>query len=177
MKAVLARKPDVGRSMMAALLSLLLFPGALFAGVEAVPKPARGQTDYKTTAAVVEPATFVAITYYGGAIAIVADEKVVAEFKRLIATAGGRPASYCFCINYPQVTFLTKEGPLFTVEAPHGKKLRFYGKGYFGDFEVDPSLAQAFDKLAMAQQADAIKGLKGLSQLDLPKPSPPDMGR
>ncbi|HVT74193.1 MAG TPA: hypothetical protein VHD61_13740 [Lacunisphaera sp.] len=158
------------------LAATLVLPPMLFAVVEVAPKPGAAPTDYRKVAAMVEPATFVVITYWEGKKepkAIVADEKVVAGFKRLIATADGRPASYCFCINYPQVTFLTKDGPLVTVEAAHGKKLRFVGGGHVFDFEVDPELARAFDKLAMAQRAGAINGLKDLPPLDLPKPSPP----
>ncbi|HVZ66609.1 MAG TPA: hypothetical protein VG936_18740 [Lacunisphaera sp.] len=170
MRAAVSKLRFARRGLLAATLVL---PAVLSARVEAKPKAPAPTTDYRMIVAAAEPVTFVVITYFNGAKAITADEKVIAEFKRLIATADGRPASYCFCLNYPEVTFLTKDGPLFTVEVPHGKKLRFYGSGISGDFEVDPNLARAFVKLAMTQQADAIKGRKELPALDLPKPPPP----
>lgn len=168
--AINRRTPGITVGLLAALL---FSSSALLAGIQVASPPDRPKADYRTTANTTEPATLLVITYFGGAKAFVADEKVVAEFKRLIASADGHRASYCFCVNYPQVAFLTKDGPLVTVQVAHGRKFRFSGTGCSGDFEVEPQLAGKFVKLAMAQQPDAIKKSKGLGSLDLPKPPPP----
>lgn len=152
------------------LLGSVLFPTALLAGMQSTPAlPGRPTKDYKTIVNDLNQVTFVVITYYDGSAAIVADDQWLEPFKRLLATAEGKPANYCFCINYPQITLLTRDQKLATLETAHGSKLRFSGPLFSGDFQVDEKTVKAIDTLAMSQRANA----KPPSRKATAKPEPP----
>jgi hypothetical protein len=132
------------------------FLNTLCGEVTSRPRPGWPTTDYKTVDRKLEEATLVVITYFDGSKVIVGDGKWIEELKHLLAEAGGKPTSYCFCISYPTVTFLTKDGPIATMELPHGNKLRFHGDFFSGDFEIDPKIAMAIAALAVGQRANAM---------------------
>ena len=153
-----------------ALLWLALVPIALHADLVVAPKPPGWPTtDYQTIAADLSQVTFVAIDYGNGTTAIVADPVWLEKFKPLLANANGKPANRCFCINHPQITLLTKDRKLATLEVPHGEKLRFRSESYSGDFQVDPKTAKAIVVLAMSQRANAFTKKSKIPA----KPEPP----
>lgn len=141
------------------LLVVLFLPAGLRAGVQAIPRPGWPTADYKTVLASLNQTTFAVIYYYDGSKVIVADSQWLERLKQLLAAADGKPASYCFCINYPQIELLTKAGPFATMEVPHGNKLRFFGREFSGDFGVDPKIAKAILDLAMEQRTNAVPGV------------------
>ena len=151
------------------LLGGLVFPGDVLAGVQAVSRAGRPTTDYKTVLVGLNQTTFAVITYYDGSKAIVADSQWLERLKQLLAATDGEPASYCFCINYPQIELLNQAGRIASMEVPHGNKLRFFGKEFSGDFEVDPKIAKAIVVLAMDQRANA----EPLVRKAPSKPEPP----
>lgn len=121
-----------------------------------MPPPGRPTADYATILTRLNQTEFVVITYSEDSKAIVADHEWLARLKQLFTAADGKPSSYCFCINYPQIELLTKDGPFATLEVPHGQKLRFFGKEFSGDFVVNPKIAKAIDDLAMEQRVNAV---------------------
>lgn len=136
---------------------LAVGPLTALADVPAPPRPPGWPTtDYKTIVADLDQTTFVVVDYGNGTKAIVSDQVWLAEFKRLLAGATGKPANLCFCVNHPQIAFLTKGRQLATLELPHGEKLRFAGPSYSGDFEVDKKVVRAIAELAMSQHANAL---------------------
>ena len=139
------------------LVAVLLLPAVLRAGVQAAPRPGWPTTDYKTVLARLNQTTFVVITYFDRSKAIVADSQWLERLKQLLAAADGKPASYCFCINYPQIELLNQAGPIASMEVPHGNKLRFSGETFSGDFDVDPKIAKAIGALAMEQRTNATE--------------------
>jgi hypothetical protein len=138
------------------LLGILIFPAVLGAGVQSVPPPGRPTADYATILTRLNETEFVVITYSEDSKAIVADRQWLERLKQLFTAADGKPSSYCFCINYPQIELLTKAGPIATLEVPHGTKLRFFGEEFSGDFMVSPKIAKAIDALAMEQLVNAV---------------------
>ncbi len=90
------------------------------AGSPVAPPPSLdGPTkDYAAIVQDLSAAQFVVITYYDGTKSMVSNPEWLEPLKKLLAAADGQPDSYCFCRNYPTVTFVGKDRPLATMEVP-----------------------------------------------------------
>jgi hypothetical protein len=115
-----------------------------------------------------EAATFVVIDFGDGTKTMVADADWLRRLRALLAAAPAKPDNYCFCINYPQVTFADKSGPLARMEVPHGNKVRLFVGDLNGDFVVGDKLGRELIDLFRARRADAIPYGKRRPLLKLP---------
>lgn len=135
------------------------------ANVTVAPKaPGSATTDFKTIVRSLDQVTLAVVTFADGSAAVVADEKWLGELKRLIASADGHAASYCFCLNYPAVALLNKDREIATLEVAHSQKLRFGGQLFSGDFQVEEKTARAIVILTMAQRSNAVPSRANLAR-------------
>ena len=114
-------------------------------------------TDYRSIVRDLDRATGVAVKYLDGSTTLVTDPEWISLLKGMMASVDGVPDKVCLCENYPQVTFLNKDGPLATMEVTHGTKLRFSGAHYSGDYVIDPKIAKLIIELLMTPQAQGFK--------------------
>ncbi|AOS46081.1 hypothetical protein Verru16b_03176 [Lacunisphaera limnophila] len=133
----------------------------LFAGLTADPAgPGWPTTDFKAVLKEIDDAGLVVITYHDGSEAFVTDSEWIVRLKQLLNSAGGKPAKYCFCINYPQVALVNKDRVLAKMEVPHGNRLRFYSSQSSGDFTVDEKIAKQVGELLLSQRQRAVSPRK-----------------
>ena len=132
------------KNLVAWILLAAAVAGTTRAGSPVAPPPSLDMPtkDYAAIVQDLSAAQFVVITYYDGTKSMVSKPEWLEPLKKLLAAADGQPDSYCFCRNYPTVTFVGKDRPLATMEVPHGEKLRVSGDRYSGDFTVDPKIAR-----------------------------------
>ena len=145
------------RHFLATLLLALLVCDALRAGVTLSQKSLGSPSaTYASILEDLDTVTFVVITYYDGSKATVSDPEWIIPFKRLLASADGKPDESCLCITFPRVTFANKLREIVTMEIPHGAKFRFYDTRYLGDFLVDRKIARLVAEMLMIPQSQAI---------------------
>ena len=147
-----------------------MLAGRLLAGTGAPPKvPGRPTAEFRAIVKELDGASFVVINYLDGTKAFVADPEWLARLKSLLASAESKPDQLCFCINYPKVTFADKDREILRMEVAHGKKLRFFGGGYLGDFVVDEKIAQQVSEMLMGQVDNAVAPSKRPAQNPTPR--------
>ena len=153
-----------GRLWLISLVVGVALSGRLFAGVTAAgARLGWPTTDFKTVLKDIYELGFVVITYSDGSETFVTDTEWIGRLKQLLGSAAGKPAQYCFCINYPQIAFANKDRMITRMEVAHGCKLRFYSSQYSGDFAVDEKIAKQVDKMLLSQREGAVSPHKAPS--------------
>jgi len=139
------------------MVAVSQMPSASAAELRQLDLPGLPTTDYRSIVRDLDRATGAAVKYYDGTTTLVTDPEWLGLLKRLLVSVDGTPDQICLCINYPQVTFLNKDGPIANMEVPHGRKLRFSGAHYSGDFIIDAKCAHLIIELLMSQHDRGFK--------------------
>lgn len=132
-------------------LGLMLTVPSLAAETTGKAPPLAGapSTDYATIVQELAATKFAIIDYGRGDRVLMSDPEWLGPLMKLIAGADGQADTYCFCSNWPRITFVGKDGSIAVMEIPHGEKFRFGGNRFQGDFLVGKTIGKLARDLLM----------------------------